>query len=914
MLSSRYLSITRAGLVALFVAALAGCGGGDGQDGATGSQGPQGPQGPAGAPGVDATGVIHADQLNVTDAAAVVPKGQITSVVINSPPVIRFNVTDAYGNPMVGLTTSQLRFTIAKLVPGQTTTITTGGVVTATTHTPNKWVNYIVSGVPDATLGQASPSRPSTETVSGNLVDNGAGNYTYTFARNIAGKSTDAQAADKTKTSIQKALSDWFGSAESKSVTSGSTTTTYVKTDVLGTDGKLLDYDATLTHRVAIQLSGSVNGNPLLNPINITYDFVPNGGAVTEKRDVVDVANCNTCHGKVGTTTPHGGRVDTKYCVMCHTDQRKMGRADSTVSGSALSGTVYRVDGKSWLDFPTMVHKIHMGEELTIAGSNAAGVQFNEIKFPQDQRNCTKCHSGSSALQADNWKAVPSTTACTACHDNVNMATGANHEVGAKTDTECAVCHKPADIALYHIPVTPMDPNNCLTMVGAAGCSNNTHAAAMASNQDNLPSGAIKVTYDVSSVSLWTDPAGSATNSTGAAITRPQMVFKMLQNGTAVPFQANSNAEIWANFIGSPSLYFWFSVPQDGIAAPSDLNASASVYLKNIWKTSPVGGTLTGPDASGYYTAKLTNVVVPASAKMFTGGMGYSYSLALTQPLTQINLAKYPYNSGNKTGGLIVIAPNVYKPAAANTSTVFTNARRSIVDNAKCNACHQRLGAFTAHGFHAGQRNDGPTCAVCHNANRTSSGWSADSTTFIHGIHGASKRQVAFNWHSVSEDENFSDVGFPGILQNCTTCHVSNAVNFGITANLAVMPSKLFRTVATGIPAPVEGEEYISNSPYITALANYGAGFSFTAATGAIVDAADSTLVSSPTAAACFSCHDTDIARSHMVANGGVIYASRASVKATGLAITGTSKMYNNEQCILCHGKGKIADAELIHQ
>jgi OmcA/MtrC family decaheme c-type cytochrome len=903
MLSSRYSSIIRSGLLALFVAALAGCGGGsDGKDGATG---PQGPQGPAGAPGVDATGVIHSDQLTAEDAAAVVPKGQITSVVINSPPVVKFNVTDTYGNPMVGLTTSQLRFTIAKLVPGVKTEIFTSGVLTGTTYTPNKWVNYIVSGVPDASTGVATPSRPSTENVSGNLVDNGGGNYTYTFARNIAGKSTDAQATDKTKTPIQKALADYFGANASNGG--------YVKAEVLGTDGKALDYDPTLTHRVAIQFSGSLNGNPLLNPINITYDFVPNGGAVTEKRDVVDVTNCNTCHGKVGTTTPHGGRVDTKYCVMCHTDQRKMGRTDSTAGVSGYTGAVYRVDGKSWGDFPTMIHKIHMGEELTVGGSNFANVQFNEVKFPQDQRNCTKCHSGSNAPQANNFKSVPSTAACGACHDNVNFATGLNHEGGIKADTDCAGCHKPADIALYHIPVTPMDPNNCLTMANAAGCSNNTNAAAMASNQDNLPTGAIKVTYDVSSVSLWTDPAGSATNATGAAITRPQMVFKMLQNGVAVPFQANSNAEIWANFIGSPSLYFWFSVPQDNIAAPSDLNASASVYLKTLWK-SGTGGTLTGPDANGYYTAKLTTVVVPSTAKMFTGGMGYSYSLASTQPLTQTNLAKYPYNAGNKTGGLIVIAPNVYKPAAANTSTVFTNARRAIVDNAKCNACHQRLGAFTSHGFHAGQRNDGPTCAVCHNPNRTSSGWSADSTTFIHGIHGASKRQVEFNWHSVSEDENFSDVGFPGILQNCTTCHVSNAVNFGIAANLAVMPNKLFRTVATGTPAPVVGEEYVSNSPYITAATNYGSGFSYTASTGAIVEAADTTLVSSPTAAACFSCHDTDIARSHMVANGGVIYATRASVKATGLAITGVSKMFNNEQCILCHGKGKVADTELIHQ
>ena len=80
----------------------------------------------------------------------------------------------------------------------------------------------------------------------------------------------------------------------------------------------------------------------------------------------------------------------------------------------------------------------------------------------------------------------------------------------------------------------------------------------------------------------------------------------------------------------------------------------------------------------------------------------------------------------NKIGGLIVIAPNVQKVATDYTG------RRAIVEDKRCNACHQELGTFTEDAFHGGQRNDGTTCSWCHTPNRASSGWSADSVTFVH--------------------------------------------------------------------------------------------------------------------------------------------------------------------------------------
>ena len=138
--------------------------------------------------------------------------------------------------------------------------------------------------------------------------------------------------------------------------------------------------------------------------------------------------------------------------------------------------------------------------------------------------------------------------------------------------------------------------------------------------------------------------------------------------------------------MGSPSLYFVFSVPQDGIANPADYNATVSGYLRTIWNHSAAAtgaGTLTGPDTDGYYTGTLTGVTIPANAVMLTGGWGTPTTYTSTLPLTQTNLEKYPVTAPSanpapalrrvpdervQQGGLIVIAPNAQKVATGFTA------------------------------------------------------------------------------------------------------------------------------------------------------------------------------------------------------------------------------------------------------
>jgi len=955
----------------LMAAMLAACGGnGDtgpqgpngpaGPTGPTGPAGPAGPTGPAGPAGpsgppgtVGATFFVGSNSLTNASAIAVnaaawealEPSVTINSVTIASPPVVNFTVKDGFGRGVTGLgnTTKSatatlpslpnLSFALAKLVPG-----TNGG--------PSKWVSYIVTTVPTTTAA-AAPTRPTTDNT-GTLVDNGDGTYRYTFYRDVTQIKAQVDAMTVTGVNNKADLGD-------------------------------LTYNADLTHRLTIQLSGvapgtgltsdrggantpnatgSIPGVPIKKPVDVIYDFIPSAGraviATDTSRDIVANANCENCHRKLGgipglsgaedSAGFHGGsRNNVQYCAVCHTEQRKYGQseASATTNGAIktfTSGTT-KLDGRTIGNLPNFIHKVHASKLLAHENYDYAGVKLNEPTYPQDIRNCTSCHDGSVTNTAritktkdgDNWKKNPTALACGSCHDGINFTTGTGltlrdkaaglttsninnsgiaHPAGPLADdSQCALCHKSngtfplADIDISHLPVTPPSPTNALVVTGGNA---NTNSAWIASggSVNRLPAGAIKVEYEVNSVSR--NPSK-----------QPVMVFRMKQNGVVTPLNdfatatvnpATGDKEIWNNFMGAPSAYFVFAVPQDGINAPSDFNATASGWLKRIWNGTATGtgaGTLSGPDGNGWYTVTLTGVTVPDNAVMLTGGMGYSYNVTSTLPLTQTNLAGFPVSAAtatgqtNKVGGLIVIAPNVQKVAAGYTG------RRAIVEDARCNACHQELGTFTEDAFHAGQRNDGATCSWCHTPNRTSTGWSADSTAFVHAIHGSAKRSVPYNWHAASATENFGEVTYPGILNDCQTCHLPGTYDFSATASAAAADNRPFRTVGQGIYGA-----NISNSPYIALGPDYGLGYAFNAglvasggvAAGGTREAAGTTLVTSPTVAACSACHDTADAISHYRINGGAFYQPRSA------ALGGA-----NETCLICHGTGRTADIAVMH-
>ncbi len=721
-----------------------------------------------------------------------------------------------------------------------------------------------------------------------------------------------------------KGTSAGHGSITENGVGAGDYTYSFPTADT--TNGPVkVGYDSTKmneTHVIWIQATRQTdlvftsNANTFYAANQELY-YIPSGTGTPLTREIAATSACDKCHDgfKPETTTGNspvfhgGGRISAPFCNACHNPDR--------TSNLAADSAVF-------------VHRIHHGD--LIAKANL----FHDLKatYPQDIRNCDGCHKG--AAQGAQAQTRPTLAACGSCHDYVDFktttppactnppakdaATGlplaCKHVGGVQTDdTKCAGCHPAASIKEKHSPIVPPDPRNSwlkgtgtppLCASGATDCNANTNAAYIAA-AGNVPTGAAVITYDVSKVEAVDD----------AAITpakRPQITFKLKKNGQDVKFQtyaAGTTEEIMAGFIGAPSVYFAWSVPQDGLTESADFNASASGYIKTIWNGTATGtgaGTLTGPDANGYYVIKLTGVKVSDKAKMLTGGLGYTYSLGSSTnplgapPLTQIDLPAFPLSTdGKKQGGLIVPAPNVWKVA-----TGFTG-RRPIVENAKCNNCHVLMGA--APTYHAAQRNDGPTCAFCHTQNRASSGWSAGSRYFVHAIHAGRKRATPYVWHATAPGKGYGEVEYPGALNGCKGCHATGSYDFTASASANAMANIPMTTVATGKYStdPLVNSTYYTVSPFVVAdnVKDYGSGPSFSASTGALTEGAGANLVISPVTTACIACHDSSVAIDHMKANGGRFYDTRANALAAGAA---------KEQCAMCHGPGKVAAVGVVHQ
>jgi OmcA/MtrC family decaheme c-type cytochrome len=322
--------------------------------------------------------------MEIGSATSIV--GTITRVTVGGPPVVEFQLADANGVPLKGLTTSNISFAVAQLVPGLN-------------GTASQWKSYIYktvnpgacpAGVP--ACATASQTQAATEAgTNGTLVDNGDGTYQYTF-----------------------------------------------KTDITQVPGVV--YNANLTHRVAFQFSGLAQGN------NGAYTFQPSTGATTGifSREIIAISTCNNCHTML--KEHGGGRVEAQYCVMCHnpgtTDPETGNTLDMTVmihkihSGMTLP-SIQTSGGVNTT--PTL------GIGYWIVGNKQSLNNFNTVLYPQDTRNCETCHVQGTATLPDaaNYNTVPTTKACGACHDTVNFATGANHASGiVADDSQCTSCHK----------------------------------------------------------------------------------------------------------------------------------------------------------------------------------------------------------------------------------------------------------------------------------------------------------------------------------------------------------------------------------------------------------------------------------------------------------------------------------------
>jgi OmcA/MtrC family decaheme c-type cytochrome len=409
-------------------------------------------------------------------------------------------------------------------------------------------------------------------------------------------------------------------------------------------------------------------------------------------------------------------------------------------------------------------------------------------------------------------------------------------------------------------------------------------AIPLASQLGNLPAGVFKINFELKQVTV----AGAV----GAK--KATVVYRILKDGQ--PVTLNSAGFLMNNVDGTPSIYVAYAVPQDGIAAPADWNASINATVLDIRNAKAGTGTQTGPDASGYYTATLASVI-PDAAKMVTGAIGINYN-----GFVQLGLTAYPKGI------------RLREPAFAMKLADGFTARRAIVANAKCNSCHGQLGVEPS--FHSGARNNGEGCAICHQANTSTGhtgaaysfggGWNVGIKNMVHSIHASAKRAQPFTYEATAANPNgFQEVTYPGVLNNCEQCHVAGSYDFSNATNAAAVPNLLWTTEAKTDMSNPTNAATIGLSPWITTLGR-----------GQVNYTADN-LVTSPLTASCFGCHDSKSAVSHMQLNGGTIYSTVSAVSTGGArpaigASTGFA-FTKVEACTVCHAPGKVGDIKAAH-
>jgi OmcA/MtrC family decaheme c-type cytochrome len=797
--------------IGLFAIALAGCSGDDGAAGAPGA--------PAAVPPTSAT------TLNMT----------ITGVKISSPPVVDFKVTNEIGVGVAGLTLNDLRFTIAKLVPGSN-------------GNPSAWQNYINTASSGLAAGYVRGNREggTTGTLIGTLVDKGDGTYNYTFKTDIT---------DVTKTCPVSPCID--------------------------ADGNTLDtsYNASLTHRVVIQTRGTL---PLVNAI---YTFRPSDGATTGlfSRDIVKREKCNECHNQL---QAHDQRIEPQYCVTCHNP------------GSTANGQTGLVKGPQTVDFKVMIHKIHSGEELpstvdadgTTAGSqpgdygiigfSGALTGFGTVVLPQDIRNCTKCHDGTSGAanatpQGDNWKTQPSMAACGSCHDNVYFGSAATkpyqtvaHPGGVQTDNaQCLTCHKSGSIA---------------------GSIEESHSLPAKLKAESAK-------YQLNIISV-TNTAPGQSPVIKFSITDPTNNNAFYNLKTDTRLSAGSFSVLVA----------WNNKDENNTGSTSNPGQPLNIGLTGTSAANAVDngdGTYTVDLATAILGAGVTNRVIPIGTTG-SGRVGFYGRAAVDVD---------PNTAGAER---IRIKAAVKDYAITDAAPV---ARRKVVDIAKCDKCHDQL------SLHGDARTDEPgLCVNCHNPSATDitrrpkiadgsagAGFpnaavaldkkpeeAIDFKRMIHAIHAGGKTTwtgeaghgfrekgiVVYGFGNTAND--FSHVRFPGILNDCLTCHLAGT--YELTGNWMVPTQSgvLGSTILTTPTVPTD-----------TVLANNTPLFN-----NQLADQADDHNIT-PTAAVCSSCHDGQVAQSHMMLNGALFSATQAVIN-TGATL---------EACAICHGPGRVADVKVIH-
>ncbi|MDP1691470.1 MAG: OmcA/MtrC family decaheme c-type cytochrome [Burkholderiaceae bacterium] len=892
------------GSAAMLAAVLTGCGGGSSDPVAPVVVTPPTVQAAIAA----AAAVVANDAASNSSAPFTVLQGAgVPAVTVNSTPKVNFAVFSD-GAVKTGLVISNVSVAIAKLVPGingnpdewknYTHRLRTAATASATgVYTDAVRATLTTPKFPSSLQATTDPKQTDAALLAAQLVYNPDGYYTYTFRTDIKNPAWTATVG---------------GVAYS---TNGVT------------------FEPGLTHRVAIQLSytNAAGETVRVNPyFDFTIDSNGNAVAVTDAaktRKMTDVSSCNSCHEKLA--LHGGGRVDTQFCVMCH----------NPATTDPNSGNN--------LPLATMVHKIHAAKLLKSKAATGGGEiftvrtdDFSEVGFPQDLRNCTKCHSASNPAtpQGDNWKTRPSKEACLTCHANkTDSDWDTSHQVFARStdvwagatttsvakdlpNSACAACHKPGS----NISPERVHWNQ-----------NEENAAKYKMNIDSATYDAatrlVTVKYFVSdptngdaAYSLLTNPSACTLNTSGANAGKVRDCnntrfgnLKFYLAYQSLPGQSTAVTEFSSfNNGGNTAYACLFEGPVTTGSSPTNACTATAVN-----------------DGSNHYTVQ---VPVPTdTATSVAAGTARIVSVGqVKEPKLQVKWATDPRPEAVPAALVNVVVQNAYKELALSGTLT---PRRTVVATEKCNACHGALGTTSgsntlAEAFHGGARNRVEACVMCHDANRSTSTIMSNGLALfeshqfkrlIHGIHGNSKRTAPFT-HGNKVIGPFSKEGV--LLANGVGSALSSAT---VSAPLGTLfePWSTSTVFVTGTAFASDVENYAAEVAWPGRTLNSPVGINCNVChidnsykvdrgpLGAVVAKpilgttlkADPNpmnwMVISPKAATCTACHDSPKAIAHVTSFGNAAFGNR----------TQTQSILTQEICADCHSSGGFKGVDIVH-
>ena len=248
------------------------------------------------------------------------------------------------------------------------------------------------------------------------------------------------------------------------------------------------DHNGDGTFDVAAKVTGAVDYFPITDT------------QAQPRREVVELASCQNCHGQNDGLSLHGSnRTDNvQLCVMCHnpraTDLAQR-PADPDGTDDEINTAAVGNAEEAPIDFKRLIHGIHGADkrtgDLIVYGFFNTPHNFSNVRYPREPSDCVACHADgtfelplpagvlgttidtqatvanaspfgtndfitlAAALNQDDDQVITATAStCSSCHDDeltqIHMEQnggGFGVPAGTANQESCAVCHGPGSVA-----------------------------------------------------------------------------------------------------------------------------------------------------------------------------------------------------------------------------------------------------------------------------------------------------------------------------------------------------------------------------------------------------------------------------------------------------------------------------------